>query len=179
MHLQPASLCIGLHQFEAYTTPAQFLERVQTIGTFHVQHRYRTRCDLSGSMMVADDEIHANAVGIFHFLHRLDTAVKRNNERATFLFGGVDTFGGDAVTFCIAIRDVVYQIVGLGAQERVHKRHGSSTVHIVVAIDHDALMIINSLAQSIHSRSHITHQERVMQTVQRRTNVCPRFCTGM
>ena len=115
--------------------------------------------------MVANDEIDSETVGIVHPVHRFDAAIECNNQRAAFLFGGIDTFLRDAVPFRITVRDIINKVIRLCLEERVHERHGSRSVHVIIAIDHDALMVVNGSAKPVNGCAHILHQERVVQTV--------------
>ena len=126
-------------------------------------------------MVVADNKINPYTPGILHLIHRFDTAVEGDDERATFLFGGVDTLGGDTVSFGVPVGDVIDDIIRLGLEEGVHQRHGRCSVHIIVAVHHDPFVRIDSATETIHGGTHIAHQEGVVQTVQRRTDVCPCF----
>ena len=47
--------------------------------------------------MVADDEIHALAFGIVHFLYGFDATVQGDDQRRTLACGVVDALGRDTV----------------------------------------------------------------------------------
>ena len=156
---------IGLYQLKPDPASAQFFEGIQTVGPFHIQHRYRIGDDVARRMVVTHDEIDMFAIGISDFIHCFDTAVECDDQTAPFLFGSVDTLSGDTVPFGITVRDIVDQIIRLGTQERIHQRNRRGTVHIVVPIDHDTLIGVDGSAETINGRSHVPHQERIVQTI--------------
>ena len=129
-------------------------------------------------MVVADDEIYAERGSVLHLIHGFDAAVKGDDECTTFRFRGVNAFGGNTVAFGIAIGDVIDEIIGLRAEERIHEGNGSSAIYIVIAVHHDSLMGIDGLTETIDRYSHVAHEKRIMQTVQRRTYIrsCFRSC---
>ena len=116
-------------------------------------------------MVVTNDKVHAQAICILDFIDRFDTAVERNDKTATILFGRIDTFGGNTISLRIAVRNIIDEVVRLGAQERIHECDSRRTIHIIIAIDHDSLMVIYRRTQSIDRRSHISHEEWVMQAM--------------
>ena len=117
-------------------------------------------------MVVTDDEIDAERVGVLHLIDRFDTAVECDDEGAAFLFGGVDSFGRDTIALGVTVGDIIDEVVRLGLEEGVHECDRRGAVHIVIAIDHDPFVGIDGLTETIHSGSHVLHKEGVVQTIQ-------------
>ena len=116
------------------------------VGAFHIQYRYGLWSDVSGRMMVANDEIDTNAIGILHFFYGFDAAVQCNDKRASFFFCGINSFGGNTVSFGISIGNIIDQIIGLRTKKGIHKCYGGSAIHIVVSINHDSFMFVYGAA---------------------------------
>ena len=129
-------------------------------------------------MVVADDEVDMLLIGVRDLIYGFYTAVERDDQGTSFLLGGVDTFGGDTITFGVAVGNIIDEVIRLCAKEGVHQRHGRGTIDIIVTIDHNALVGINGAAEPVYRCAHVAHQERIVQTIQRRTNIRPGFCTG-
>jgi hypothetical protein len=114
--------------------------------------------------MVADDEIHALAFGIVHFLYGFDATVQGDDQRRTLACGVVDALGRDTVTFGITIRDVEQQVlVTYLAQKFINQRDGGRAIDVVVAVHHDLLTVADGPLHPFDRLVHILHQERVVQ----------------
>ena len=175
LHIQSAPLGVCLHKLEPYAAAAQFLIGIQAVLALHIQHRHRTRRHFTRRMVVADDKVNSQAVSILHLIHRLNAAIQRYHQRTALRLRGIDTLGGYTVPLRITVRDIIDEVIRLGLQKRVHQRHRRCAVHIIIAVHHDPLMRIDCAAQPVHRSAHITHQEGIMQAVQRRTYIRPRF----
>ena len=57
----------------------------------HVEHRYGCGKFIARGVVVTNDDINAFGGSVCDFLHRLDTAVEGDDERATLLCGVVNT----------------------------------------------------------------------------------------
>ena len=171
LHIHTAAHGIRLCEFETHAAAAQFLERIEAIGALHIQHRDGIRNRVSRRMMVTDDKIYSYRTGICHLLHRLNTTVQRNDESTALFLSGINTFGRDTITLGITIGDIIDEVIRKVTQEGIHERHCRGTIYIVIAVNHDPLMVIYCSAESVHSRAHVPHQERVMEAIQRRTDI--------
>ena len=169
---------IGLHQLESHATPAQLFERIAAVLAFHVQHRHGLWYLVARRVVVAYDEVYMALGGICHFVHRLDAAVQCDDQIAAFLLRGVYAFKRDTVSLAVAVGYIVDDIVGLGTQKRVHQCHGRCAVHVIVAVYHDAFVSVYGAAQPVYGGTHIAHQERIVQTLQRRAYLRSRFGGG-
>ena len=61
----------------------------------------------SWGMVITDDDIYPEGLGIVDFLNGLDTCINGNDEPSAYVVCLVNTLLGDAVAFIVAIRDVV------------------------------------------------------------------------
>ena len=112
--------------------------------------------------MVADDEIHALAFGIVHFLYGFDATVQGDDQRRTLACGVVDALGRDTVTFGITIRDVEQQVlVTYLAQKFINQRDGGRAIDVVVAVHHDLLTVADGPLHPFDRLVHIRQGERI------------------
>ena len=81
----------------------------------------------------------------------------------------VDSLDGYAVAFGIPVGNVERQVlVSDVAEELVDQRHGRAAVDVVVAVDHDFLMVADGLLDARDRLVHVLHQEGVMEVGQAR-----------
>ncbi len=118
-------------------------------------------------MVVADDEIHALAFRIDDLFGGFDAAVQGDNQPHALAGGEVDSFDRDTVTFGITVGDVEHQVfVPDVAQKLIDECNGRTTVDVVVAVDHDFLLVTDGFPDSFDRLVHVLHQERIMQVGQ-------------
>ena len=110
----------SLHQFKANPATRQIVVRIGGIGTLGIQHGHRIGQFVIGFVMVADDEVYTFLFGISNFLHRLDTAVEHNHQRKMVVGSKVDALIRNAVTFHIAVGQIIVQISGILAQKAIN-----------------------------------------------------------
>ena len=65
----------GLHKLEAYTASAEMLERERIVWTLRIEYGHSGWHHVVRDMMVADDEVYSQTLGIFYLLNSLDSAV--------------------------------------------------------------------------------------------------------
>jgi hypothetical protein len=92
-------------------------------------------------VVVADDKVHAQFAGVGHLVGRLDAAVKAHDQFYALGVGKVEALPRNAVPFGVAVGHVVDQVGMEGLQEAVEQRHRRGTVHVVVAVHHDGLIL--------------------------------------
>ncbi len=125
--------------------------------------------------MVADDEIHALSLRIGYLLRGFDAAVEGDDERHPLAGGVIDSLDGDTVPFGVAVRYVKEQVaVADVPQELVDQRHGRRSVHVVVAVDHDLLLVADGCLDTLHGAVHVLHQEGVVEV--RELRIEKRMC---
>ena len=114
--------------------------------------------------MVADDEIHAFRFRIDNLFRGFDAAVQGDDEPHALAGCEVDAFDRDTVTFGITVGDVEHQVfVPDLAQELVNQRDGRAAVHVVVAVNHDLLIVRNGPFDPLDRPVHVLHQKRIVQ----------------
>ena len=114
-------------------------------------------------MVVADDEVDAQAFGVSDFLHCLDAAVEHDDEFHTGLVSVVHTFVRHSVAVFVAVGDVVVDVGAVLVEEFIDECHRRDTVHIVVAVDEDALLASEGLVQAVDRRLHVLEEEGIVQ----------------
>jgi len=157
-------LRIGLHEFESHAAARQFVERVGAVDPLGVQNGYGLGNLLGREVVVADDEIHAFRLRIDNLFRGFDAAVQGDDKPHALAGGEVDTFDRNTVSFGITVGDVEHQVfVPDLAQELVNQRDGRTAVHVVVAVNHDLLLVRNGPFDPLDRLLHVLHQERIVQ----------------
>ena len=110
-----------------------------------VEHCRRSGEFLARLMVITDDEVDTASSCVCHFIHRLDTAVERDNKLAARRLRIVDSLKGDTVSLAIAVGDIEVNGIGKLSEKRENERDGRGTIYIVIAIDEYALFTGNSL----------------------------------
>ena len=126
-------------------------------------------------MVVADDKVDALAQGVVHLLHGFDAAVQHDDKFDTSGRGKVNTFLGDAIALLVAVGDVVVNVGIILREELIDQGHSRTSVHIIVAIDEDALLGSEGSIESRHGHLHIVHEEGVVEVCQLRSEEVSHF----
>ena len=100
----------SLHKLEAHTATTELLERIGIVVALGVKNGHCGRHLLVGYMVVADDEVNTQRLGIGNFLDCLDATVKDDHQFHTCPMGIVQPFATDAVALIVAIRDIIVYI---------------------------------------------------------------------
>ena len=83
--------------------------RIDRVHPFGIQHGDRIRQCVVRHMMVADDKIDSQLLGIFDLFDGFDTAVERDHQRDSVFPGVVDPFIRNPVSFVIPVRNIEIQ----------------------------------------------------------------------
>lgn len=118
-----------LHQLVSHAAARQVAARVCRAFELWVEYGYSVRQHLIGDMVVADDEIDAEGLGVSDFGVGLDAAVKDDDELDAG--GGSFVYGvcADAVAFVVTCRNVVVDFrvkfagIGIPTPRRWCRRH--------------------------------------------------------
>ena len=159
---------VGLHQLEAHAAAREVLVGIGAVVALGVEAGGGLRQCVARRVVVADDEVDAEAARVFDLLDGLDAAVERYHEGAAGAVGVVDALGRDAVSFVVSVGNVEVEPVDveMRAQERVDQRHRCGPVHVIVAVDQDALVAGGGQVDALDGRLHVFHQERVVLLAQ-------------
>ena len=79
----------------------------------------------------------------------------------------------DAIPLLVAVGDVGVDVGIILRKELIHECHGGTSVHVVVAIDEDSLLVGKGAIQPIHSALHIVHEEGIVEVGELRTEEAP------
>ena len=142
---------ICLCEFKAHTAAREVLVWIRAIAALHIEYCHRIRKRITRRMVVANDHIYTLTIGICHFLHGLDTTVKGDNQVTSLFSSVVNSLRGDTIALRIAIGYIVVDIGRLAIgdwrldtlQKTVHECHCRGTIHIVVAVNEDFLILGN------------------------------------
>ena len=83
----------------------------------------------------------------------------------------VHTHNGHAISLVVTVGNIVVDVTVELLQETINQCYCRTSVHIIVAIDHDTLLTSHRLVEPFHCHIHILHQERVMQVLKLWTKI--------
>ena len=158
----------GLHELVAHAASAEVGAGVGGAFQLGVEDGGCRRQLLVGHVVVADDEVDAQLLGVGYLLVGLDAAVEDDDKLHALLGGQVDGGFGDAVALIVARGDVVVYLGVVVLQVAVHERHGRRAVHVVVSVDHDSFFGPHRSVEPVYSLVHVGHEEGVVEVAQRR-----------
>ena len=150
-----------LHQLESHAASAEMLEWVGVVRSLRVEDSHGRRQFFVGHVVVADDEVDAERLGVGYLFNSLDAAVEDDDELHAGLLGVVDAFLAHAVAFVVAVGNVIVDIGVKLLQELIDQCHSRATVNIVVAINEHSLLTSHGIVEPVHGHVHVLHQERV------------------
>ena len=118
--------------------------------------------------MVADDEVDAERLGVGYLFNGFDATVEDDDEFHACLLGVVDAFLAHAVAFVVAVGDVILYVRVELLYELVHQCYRRATVHVVVAVNKDALLATHRVVEAVDGEVHVLHEEGVDEVCQLR-----------
>lgn len=157
-----------LHQLESHAASAEMLERVGVVGSLRVEDSHGWRQFFVWHVVVADDEVDAERLGVGYLFNSLDAAVEDDDELHAGLLGVVDAFLAYAVTFVVAIGDVILDVGVELLYELIHQCYRSASVHVVVAVDEYAFLAAHRVVEAVDGEVHVLHEEGVDEVCQLR-----------
>ena len=135
------------------------LEWEWIIRAFGVKYGHSWWHHVVRDMMVADDEIYAKTLGIFYLLDSFDAAIQDNDEFYTCFVRKVYSLFAYSIAFVVSVWYVVINVGIKLLQKLVHQCYSRASIHVIVSIDHDALLSSHCIVEAIYSDIHILHQE--------------------
>ena len=146
-----------LHEFKAHAAAAEMLKGIAVVGAFGIEDGHcRWHC-LVGHMVVANDEIDAQLLGVGNFVDGLDAAVQNDDELHARLPCILNAFAAHPVALVVAVGNVVIDIRIEQAQEFIDQGHRRAAIHIIIAINHDTLLTPHGVVEPIDGHVHIFH----------------------
>ena len=152
-----------LDEFKADAASGEVFTGVGAVLAFGVEHGDGVGNGVAGQVMVANDEIDSFALGIGHPGTGFDSAVEGDDELRSVVGGVVDPLFRNPVPFGVAVGNVEKEVVHPPREEVVDQRHCGDTVHVVIAVDHDAFPTGYGLLDPLHGEHHIFHQVGVVE----------------
>ena len=119
--------------------------------------------------MVADDKVDAHLLRLSNLVDGLDATVEDDDQLHSCLGSMVEALLADAVALFVAVGDVILDVGVELLQEAKDQCYGSTSVDIVVTINHDALLAAHRVVQTVDGNIHVVHQERVDQLAEQWT----------
>ncbi len=119
-------------------------------------------------MVVAYYEVYAEGLRIGYLLVSLDAAVENNHELHILLGNKVDNLVRDAVALLISGGNIEIEFGVEILKIAVHKRHGRSAIHVIVAVHKYFLLRTHSSVKTLYGLIHVGHEEGVVEVTERR-----------
>ena len=150
-------------QFEGHPGARQFLEGVGAVLALGVQQGVRDGQGVCRQVVVAHDGVDAGLCRRCEGVKIFGPTIQRDDEGASGDFGALHTFGRHSVSLAVPHRDVGEHGHLQTLQKRRHHGHRGGPIHVVVAVDHDALVALDGFHDARHGFVHVLHQEGVVQ----------------
>ena len=148
------------NQFQSHAHAGQMPEGIGAVLPMGIHHRHRVGQRLFALVMVGNDHIHTQRIGVVHFLVSGDAAVHGDHQRGTLLPQAQDGLIGKAVAILNAAGNIA-QTANTAALEIIHDHHRrGDAIHIVVTEHGNGFPISNGALDPGHRLIHILHQQR-------------------
>ena len=128
-------------------------------------------------MVVGDDDVHAQFFGQRRHVHGVDAAV-HGEQQAGVLRQGAHGLLVEAVALAVAVGQVGANVRAQRGQVQAEDGRGGDAVHVVIAVDADALALCQRRAQAGDGFFHVREQQRVAQYFFARGKKGPRLVRG-
>ena len=152
-------------QLERHASPRQFFEGITAVFPLGVEQGVGDRQRLRGQVVVAHDGVDARFSRGGEGVKVLGAAVEGDDQGAPRHFGAFDAFGRHPVALAVPHGDVRQHGDLKAFEEGRHHGDRGRAVHVVIAVDHDALVAFDGLHDPGHGFVHVLHQEGVVHLV--------------
>ena len=168
----------GLHEFQRDADPRQVLVRIAAVVPLRIDDREGARQLGIGLVMVRDDQVHPQVACPRGGFRRANAAIHRDDQPRTVLVQPIDRRPLQTVAVAEPLRDEVHH-VGAKQFERATQNHRRRhAVHVVVAVDGDAVFRFNCAEDALYGRAHVGQPERVVEILEARRQKAPRVIKG-
>ncbi len=158
---------VGLNHFEGQRRRAQPGKWIPGAGAMRIHHGHSRRHGLVRLVMVRDDHIHAQLFRQRNFLVRGRSAVRRHEQRHSFVVKSLHGPQVESVSFPLAVRHIGPDIGADRTEERQVQARRSHPVYVVVAVETDRLPGLDRPVQSLDRNLHVGDQEGIMGKLMR------------
>ncbi|MPM41391.1 hypothetical protein SDC9_88046 [bioreactor metagenome] len=119
--------------------------------------------------MVTNNEVNSPFGTVLHLLYSFYSAVQRYYQGKAIFVCVIYSFVRDPIPLSVAVWNIIIQVIlAIFPQKRIYERDSRCTVHIVVPVNQDFLLCVQSPGQPVNCQVHIFHKERIVQLVQLR-----------
>ena len=157
---------VALHraeQLEGHADACQIVARIGAVGALGVHDCNGGGQRFPALVVVGDDHVDAEAVGIGSFLHGRYTAVDGDDQADPHPVQRIHGGGVDAVAFLHAVGDVELTRDAAPAQIICHHAGAGDPVHVIIAVDRDMFSVRDGALQTRHRRREIRQQQGIAQ----------------
>ena len=154
------ALVEGEHQLERHAHAGKVLERVGAVRPVRIDHCRGVGQGLLALVMIRNDQIDAQRIGVGGFLHTGDAAVHGDDQRHAGFRERADRLAAQAVALLGAAGDVHDRVRAAGAQIVGQKAGGGDAVHIIIAVYRNLFAVGQRAGDALNGLVHILHQKR-------------------
>ncbi len=153
-----------LHEFESDTGAAEHLFRIRAIRTLRVDDRIGSRKRFVRQVMIGNDHVYAEILGVLHFFYMTDTMIDRNDDPRTTLGKMFDRRDIETEPFAVAMRDVMRIMFISDLFEKITKRDRTrNPIHVIVTVNDDMFATFNCGRDPRHRTIHILQKKRIVR----------------
>ena len=139
------------------------LKGIGAIPPAGVHHRCGRGKLLFALVVVGDDDVQPQALGVLSLLDGGDAAVYSDDDRRALFSQPLHRPLVQAVALLQTIGDIGQNFATLAAEEIGKQTGGGNAVHIIIPIDGDGLALLQSGLQPFDGLVHVGHLHRVMK----------------
>ena len=157
-----AILALQRHdQLEGDAYAGEVLEAARTVAAVQVHHRHRFGQVADRGVVIGDDRVDAEGIGVSDLGVGGDAVVYGNDELYALFMQGIDRRDIHAVALALARRYVVADVGADGFQIGIQQRRGRHAVRVVIAVNADFFAFLDRPAHAFRRLFHIPDLQRI------------------
>ena len=150
-------------QLERHAHARQAAERIIAVRALAVHDGVRFGQAVVAFVVVGNHDLHTERAGCGDFLVRRNAGIDRDQQARPLAIQPLHSRARKAVAFVQTVRDIIFADRAFAAQIIHHDAGRRDTVHIIITVNDDMLVILKRAADGLDCPVHIGHQERVVQ----------------
>ena len=139
------------------------LEGIGAVVPVGVHHRHGGGKGILTFVVVGDDDLQPQSVGMVGLGHGGDAAVHRDDHRDPLVFQFLHRLPVQAVALLQPVGDIGYDFAPLPAEKIGEQAGGGDAVHVIVSVDRQSFPLVQSGLQPPDGFVHILHGHGVTQ----------------
>ena len=150
---------------KATPAPGQFLEGVVAVFAFGIQQRVGDGQGLRRQVVVTDNGVNAGFSRRGQRVEILGATIQGDDAACNLTLWPVPPLWATPIALAVTHGNVGEHRHLEPFEEGRHHGHRRRAIHVVVAVDHDALVPFNGFHDSGHGLVHVLHQEGIVEFV--------------